>query len=316
MEKTLPKQILQYAIIEELGHGPAGQILKAWDTGLERIVCLKLIRPELMECRGFKARCLSTRRGLSEIAHPNIGNIFGMHQTDGQYIIVEEYIDGMFLDEQIARGPMEINAFLNTATQIAAGLDQAHSKLIIHGNLKPTNIIIQPDGHVKIVDFGLSTLPWEREHSEVPHSIKDARYRSPEEISSGEVSPLSDLFSLGAIFFELLSGEPAFKGPNPREIQKQIQSRQTDPDLMPTRAQKRLPGDCILMVNKLLAHWPNERFKNTTQLMITLEEMKSFEEGTTSRTFLPVWLDAPRMYLMISVLVALLVVLWLVLTTN
>ena len=298
----MPKQILQYAILEELGHGPAGQMLKAWDTGLERIVSLKLLKPELMECRAFKARCLSTRRGLSEIAHPNI--------------IVEEYIDGIFLDERIVRGPMDVDIFLKIATQIAAGLNHAHANLIIHGNLKPTNVIVQPDGHVKLIDFGLSTFPWEKENGEVPHSIKDARYRSPEEISSGEITALSDLFSLGAIFFELLSGKPAFTGANPREVQKQIQIRQIDPDLMPTRAQKRLPGDSILMVNKLLAHWPNERFNSTAELLITLEEMKSFEEGSKSRTFLPIWLDAPRMYLMTSVLVALLVVLWLVLTTN
>ena len=312
MENGCKQRLLHYAIVEKLGEGGSGQVYKARDTERQRIVALKLLKPQLTETVAFRAHCLTAINRLSGCCHPNICSVFGIHKVDESHLIVTAYLKGATLRELIQRGPMDYHTFLNIAAQIADGLTFAHERLVTHGNIKPSNVMVTGDGQVKIMDFGLLCFRDTDEVKGVESSLERLSYLAPEQITGEPVTQLADFFSLGVLFYELLTGRRPFIGDTRETVENSILHDR--PDFKTLRA-KKIPGDTILMIEKLLAKNPVERFSSAGELSITLQAMRSFEQESATRKFLQVKPRIPRQYLVISLLAFLLVVLWYVVTT-
>jgi len=313
MEQHIPQQVLHYVTAEKLGEGFTGETHKAWDTVLERFVALKFLRRDLTDDTAFRAQCLATLRELTAADHPNIATIFGVHKVEDIYVIAMELVEGQTLREIIRSGPISNEQFLDIARQTAAALNYAHEHHILHGCLNPTNIVIREDGSVRVIDFGLSTRPIERNNPDFVPPVETARYRAPEEITGEEITPLADLFSMGAVFYEALAGATAFPGNAIKEIEDAI--LENDPDFARLQPDQKTPGDTVLVLEKLLAKKPVDRFANAAELQVTLDEIVRFEENDKIREFLKVKPTTSREYLMISLLAALLLIFWLVITT-
>ena len=314
MEQTAPEQILHYVTAEKIGEGRTGTVFKTWDTVLERFVALKILRPELMAIRSFRAQVLSTLRALSDSDHPNIATLYGVHKLDdGRYVVASELTEGNSLRGLIRRGPIDNETFLEIARPVVSALRFAHDRHILHGNIRPSNIVMREDGSVRLLDFGMSTLVVEREVRNYPADTEIIRYRAPEQITGEELTPLADLFALGAVFYEALAGAPAFPGTHRETVEEKILHEQ--PDFNRLQPDQRTPGDTILVLEKLLGKDTEDRFSGTGQVEITLREIDTFEKTERSRRTFAVKPEGSRGYLMISLLAALLVIFWLVITT-
>jgi serine/threonine protein kinase len=311
MEELAPVCIAGYKIIEKLGEGPSGQVFKAWDKACQRTVALKLLKPELTEPAAFLAQCQPSINSLSENRHPNVCSIFGVHRNDAMYVLAMEYLQGTTLREVISLGPLENSRFLEIAAQIAAGLKHASGLGVTHGNLKPSNIIITSEKVVKIMDFGLSRFAGGQAVSG-ECTFEMLHYLAPEQIRGERATPLSDMFALGVLCFESLTGRRPFSGDSRETLTHSILHDNPDFQIMAARG---IPGDTILLIEKLLAKNPESRFSSAAELLVTLQEMQSFEQKSPTRKFLQVKPQTARQYLLISLLAALLLVLWYLLTT-
>ncbi len=313
MEQSVPKQILHYVPAEKIGDGLTGDVYKTWDTVLERFVALKILNPDLMQHTAYRAQVLGTLRALADTDHPHICSLYGVHKADDLYIVAMELIEGRTLREILLEGPFSKEKLLDLAVKIAGALNHAHSRHILHGNLTPANIMIREDGSVRVLDFGFSTLPIERDQHDFTVSAEIMRYRAPEQITGEEITPLADLFSLGAVLYEVISGSPAFPGTDCRWIEDAILEK--DPDIESLVPDTKTPGEIILLLEKLLAKKPEDRFRHAAELQISTTEIISFEKSRPVKEFFDVKPSTPRQYLMLSLLAALLIIFWLVITT-
>jgi len=312
MDDGIKQRLLHYSRLERIGERGSGQVYKAWDSIRQRTVALKLLWPELIGTDSFRAHCLLAVNTLSHCSHRNICSVFSIHQVDETYVIVTEYLEGKTLEELIREGPLDNTTFLNIAAQIADGLEYAHDQLIMHGNIKPSNFMVTGQGQIKIMDFGLSCYPAVKKATGAGLSLETLHYLAPERITGEPVTPLSDLFSLGVLFYEMSVGGRPFTGDVPKSVEHSILHDQPDFQIM---RDKKVPGDTILLIEKLLAKNPAVRFGSAGELSITLNAMRSFERESSTRKFLQVKPHSPRQYLLISLLAVLLVVLWYVVTT-
>jgi serine/threonine-protein kinase len=313
MATSVPKQILHYVPAEKIGSGITGDVYKAWDSVLERFVALKLLNPELMEHTAYRAQVLGTLRALADTSHPHICSLYGVHKADDRYVVAMELIEGHTLRELLREGPWTGDRFLDLAVKAAGALNHAHSRCILHGNVTPANIAYCDGGDLRVLDFGFSTLPIERDNPDYTVSAETVRYRSPEQITGEEVTPLSDLFSLGAVLYEVLTGSPAFSGTDRRWIEDAILEQ--EPSYTSLLPDARTSGAIVLVLEKLLAKKPDERFTHAGELQITLTEVISFGKRKPVREFFDVKPTTSRQYLMLSFLAALLIIFWLVITT-
>jgi serine/threonine protein kinase len=311
MQELAPVSISGYKIIEKLGEGPSGQVFKAWDEACQRTVALKLFKPELTDQAAFLAQCRPAINSLSENRHPNVCSIFGVHRNDTRYVLVMEYLQGATLREIVSLGLLDNNRFLDIVAQIATGLKHAYELGVTHGNLKPSNITFTGEKVVKIMDFGLSCFAGGRAVSG-ECAFEMFHYLAPEQIRGEPATPLSDMFALGVLCFESLTGRRPFSGDSRETLTHSILHDKPDFQIMASRG---IPGDTILLIEKLLAKNPENRFGGAAELLVTLQEMQSFEQKSPTRKFLQVKPQTARQYLLISLLAALLLVLWYVLTT-
>jgi len=220
------KMIGPYTIVGHAGSGGMGQAYLARDPRLDRTVVLKFISDALQSDDSSRKRFLHEARMASAVDHPNVCTIYEISQYDDIDVIVMQYAQGRTLKEELAHGPVELDRLLEIATQITSGLAAAHDEGIIHRDLKPANIIITPKGQVKILDFGLAK-PLDRRRSfgqseqitQAGTIIGTPAYMSPEQVRSGELDARSDIFSLGTILYEMLTGRSAFSGPDRSTIE-------------------------------------------------------------------------------------------------
>ncbi|MDR3698730.1 MAG: protein kinase [Candidatus Sulfopaludibacter sp.] len=222
-----------YRILSTLGSGGMGRVYLAEDTRLARKVALKTLTPGLVHNARALGRFEQEARSASALNHPNILTIYEVGQFEGSHYIVSEFIDGITLREKLAGGRLGVDAALDIATQVAAGLAAAHAAGIEHRDIKPENIILRNDGLVKIVDFGIAKLSRETGSEErVPGAalsatlpgvvLGTARYMSPEQARGLPAAQGTDVFSLGAVLYEMLAGKPAFEGDTTSDVIAEI----------------------------------------------------------------------------------------------
>jgi serine/threonine-protein kinase len=311
MDQQIPEKVLKFRIIEKLGQGKNGIVYLARDPDRETPVALKVLGPEITEDDYFRKQGKSALKAVATIEHPNIGRVHEIIEDGTRLLISQEFIDGRTLRQIIDHQPLVPSAFLELATRAAAGLDEAHRREIPHGNLHPGNIMVDRDGTVKLTDFGLPRrlgLGLDTD-DEIEFPGDAVRYASPEEIKGHPRELPSDFFSLGLIFFEMLTGQPAFKRDSREETAEAI--LKAEADFLPLR-RAHVPGDIQLLLRQMLAKNINDRCRSCGELAVTVESITAFEQDQAKRTAPPKKARSPRPYLIVSLLAVIVFILWMI----
>jgi serine/threonine protein kinase len=221
--------ISHYEILAPLGHGGMGSVYKAFDTRLKRVVALKFIRPELWQSRESQKRFFAEARAAALLDHPNICTVYEIDESEGHAFIALAFIAGQSLRQKIHAGPLAIEQAIDIAAQVASGLNAAHEKGVVHRDIKPTNLIVTGEGVVKIVDFGVAQVSSETSVTGVGMTVGTVAYMSPEQAQGEAVDGRSDIWSLGVVLFEMLTGRLPFPGEKPAPMLSSILHRAPDP---------------------------------------------------------------------------------------
>ena len=272
-----------YKIREKLGAGGMGQVYEACDTRLDRKVALKLLSSELVADRSALDRFEREARAASALNHPNICTIYDVGEHEDQPYIVMELLEGETLAERISGGELGTDEVLAIGIQVADALDAAHGAGIIHRDIKPENVIINSRGHAKVLDFGLATMSTSRTQADAAGSapvtvlteryalMGTAPYMSPEQARGEDVDARSDLFSLGAVLYEMGTGHRAFGGETAAATFEAILFRNpTDP----VRLNPAFNGDLEAMILKALEKNPAERYQSSRDLTVDLRRLQ------------------------------------------
>lgn len=207
------KSISHYNIIKKIGEDGMGEVFRAEDTKLKRFVVLKLLAREFTQNEDRNAKLRKDARTVSAMKHRNIGTIHEINELpDGQYFIVMEYYEGDSLRDKMRQSILSETEIFDIAIQIASGLQKAHAKGVIHQDINPGKIIITKEGLVKIMDFGLARLKDPANQSQIRTSKESVTYMSPEQLQSGKIDQQTDIWALGVLLYEMLTGSPPFKG--------------------------------------------------------------------------------------------------------
>jgi serine/threonine protein kinase len=220
------QQIGRYKIRSAIGKGGMGEVFLAEDTELERLIALKILPQDLANDTERMRRFVREAKSASALNHPNIITIHEIGKTDDTHFIATEYIEGETLHSRLKTEPMNLNTVLDVAVQVASALDAAHQAGIVHRDIKAENVMIRPDGFVKILDFGIAKLIEKRNElveAEAATAIKaegtspgmiigTASYMSPEQARGKDIDARSDIFSFGVVLYEMITGKQPFAG--------------------------------------------------------------------------------------------------------
>jgi len=257
----------RYEVMGLLGAGGMGVLYKAADSQLDRAVALKFLPPQWSANEKFKQRFLREARAAAALDHANICAIYEVGETkEGQLFIAMAHYDGETLHQKIARGPVEVDEALSLTAQAASGLAAAHGRGIVHRDIKPANLMVTEDGTVKILDFGLAKTA-EAGLTESGMRLGTPAYMSPEQTRGEEIDGRSDLWSLGVVLYEMLTGTRPFRGERNSTIIHAIRHDEPDP---PRDLRADLPPEVEGLVLRLLAKDPEDRYESARVLADTL----------------------------------------------
>ncbi len=207
--------IAHYRVLDKIGEGGMGEVFKAEDTRLQRFVALKFLPARLAGDGHAKRRFRSEALAASALDHPNICAIYDIGETDdGMLFLAFAYCEGQTVKERILARNLTVEESVDIAIQVASGLEQAHKRGIVHRDIKPANVIVSPEGIAKILDFGVAKIESGADITATAMTVGSPAYMSPDQIRAAPPEPSSDLWSLGAMLYEMLTGERAFKGEN------------------------------------------------------------------------------------------------------
>ena len=227
-----------YEILAPIGQGGMGAVWRARDTRLNRIVAIKVLRGDQTSQPDFAARFEREAKAISIFNHPHICTVHDFGAADGQQFLVMEYLDGETLAARLGRGPMRLQEFLRCALEVADALNQAHRQGFVHRDLKPANVMLTKSG-AKVLDFGLARAVRRTEGQEAETITEPLTregtiigtypYMSPEQLQGREVDARSDIFSFGAVLYEMITGQRAFAGESTASIIAAVLEHQPPP---------------------------------------------------------------------------------------
>jgi eukaryotic-like serine/threonine-protein kinase len=275
----------RYEIRAPIGEGGMGEVYLALDTQLDRSIALKILTADVARDPQRLHRFLQEARAASALSHPNVAHIYEIGEAQGTHFIAMEYVEGEGLDKKIGGRPLEVNEILEIAIQIADALDEAHSKGIIHRDIKSSNIMIAARGRVKVLDFGLAKLSAPgggadlTSDSQLATRVKTSpgivmgtvNYMSPEQAMGREVDQRTDIFSFGVVLYEMSTGRLPFSGATITETIDRISHSQ--PEAI-ARLNYSIPPELEVVVKKALRKDRDDRYQTVHDLLVDLRELK------------------------------------------
>ena len=276
-------------------------VYRAFDPHIARPLAVKVLKSEFLRDRQYADRFLREAKAAGALSHPNIVTIYDVGEADGTPYIVMELLEGRPLDRVLQDGPLDAATTLRISIQLAEALAFAHAQRVVHRDIKPSNIILAPDGHsVKLLDFGIARvgdMVFEAEsvRTQAGQVLGTPRYMSPEQALGSEIDGRSDLFSVGVVMYEMLSGRRAFQGGSSATLAIQIVQR--DPEPLATVAPS-TPGGVQFIVSKLLSKQPEMRFADGRQLADAMrKELAALTaagaEAEMRQSYLPIQVRLP-----------------------
>ncbi len=273
------KTISHYKILAKIGEGGMGVVYKAEDTKLKRTVALKFLPNEFTRDKDAKDRFIQEAQAAGALDHPNICTVYEINEVNDQTFIVMAYIEGQNLKDRLKSGLIEIEDALEIATQVAEGLQEAHENGIIHRDIKPANIALTAKGQAKIMDFGLAKLSWGVDLTKTATIMGTAAYMSPEQAKGEKVDHRTDIWSLGAMLYEMLAGERPFRGYHDSAAIHSILNEEPEPV---SRLREGIPTDLDRIVQKALEKDPSDRYESMQAIILDLKAIASGANSSSS----------------------------------
>lgn len=267
--------VSHYTIIEKIGAGGMGVVYKAVDTRLERPVALKFLPPHLLCDADARTRFEHEARSASALNHPNIATIYEIDEAEGQCFIAMELVEGRSLKEIFKDRVLSQDEILDIAVQIGQGLGAAHRRDVVHRDIKPDNIMVTEDNRTKIMDFGLAKLKGATRVTRTATTVGTLQYMSPEQARGRETDRRSDIFSFGAVLYEMITGRKAFRGDNEAAVINSILNQ--DPEPL-ARYKRDVPEGLQRIVDKALAKDREERYQHADDMVADLKRERRISE--------------------------------------
>ncbi|HHV94577.1 MAG TPA: Stk1 family PASTA domain-containing Ser/Thr kinase [Firmicutes bacterium] len=272
----------RYEIRERIGEGGMAVVYKAKDKLLHRCVAVKVLREQYASDEDFVERFRREAQAAASLSHPNVVNIYDVGEIGNTHYIVMEYVPGINLKELIRReGKLSPERSVSIAIQVAAALGHAHRKHLVHRDIKPHNILITPEGNVKVTDFGIARAMSTATLTQTGQVIGSVHYFSPEQARGGVTSEQSDIYSLGIVLYEMLTGKVPFTGETP--IAVALQQLQ-DPVPSPREIDPTIPKSLDSVILKALAKDPKNRFRSAEEFIRALQDTNLAAPFTAART--------------------------------
>jgi len=290
----------RYRVLEELGQGSMGIVYKAHDPNLDLILAVKVLRPECLQGETLVKRFLAEARVLGRLDHPNIVRVYNVDEDQGTVYIAMEFLEGEGLNDLAKRKRLSPEEIADLGAKIAEGLGYAHSKGIVHRDVKPGNILVRSDGKPKITDFGIARIEDTAEHlrTQAGEVLGTPAYMSPEQVLSEPVDGRSDIFSLGIILYELCAGERPFRGDSLGAVFQAITQAMPVPLL---ERHPEIPAALAEVVERCLRRNPANRFQSGEDLAAALRacfrkespaEVAPVDSPQTRKNAVPAWVFA------------------------
>ena len=264
--------ISHYRILERLGVGGMGEVWLAEDTKLGRKVAIKLLAAHLVSDDDVQKRFEREAKAAAGLSHPNICTVFEIDTADGKPFLATEYVRGESLEAKVECGPLPLAEALDIAGQIAEGLQTAHRGGVVHRDVKPGNILVTPEGRVKILDFGLALLTEGSKLTQLDTTVGTAAYMSPEQAQGREVDHRTDVWALGCVLYEMVAGQRPFKGQYDQALLYEVVNE--EPEAL-TGLRSGVPMDLELAVNKCLEKDRVKRYQDVGELSVDLDRAAS-----------------------------------------
>ncbi len=276
------KSVSHYRILEKLGEGGMGVVYKAEDVKLKRIVALKFLPSHALGSDEDKQRFLKEAQAAASLDDTNICTVHEIDEADDRTFIAMAYIEGQSLKQRIASGPLKIDEAVGIGIQIASGLQDAHESGIVHRDIKSGNIMVTTKGQVKIMDFGVAKLTKETSVTEAGTTVGTAAYMSPEQTRGEDVDHRTDIWSLGVVLYEMITGQKPFLGDYEQAVVYSILNEEPEPM---TGLRSGVPMELERIVGKALTKDPAERYQHIDELLVDLKRLR--REGETTSKVLP-----------------------------
>ena len=262
----------RYEIIKELGRGAMGLVYQAHDPEIDRLIALKVLREDRLTSAAFVQRFLKEARAIGRLSHPRIVTVYDVGQDHGTIYIAMELLQGEPLNVLLEKKKFSPEEVGNLGMQVAETLDYAHQKGIVHRDIKPSNILVQPDGQIKITDFGIAHIedPEASVQTQAGEILGTPAYMSPEQVMGQPADGRSDLFSLGIILYELSTGKRPFGGPNLAAI---FQSISQDNPPSPSELNPAIPKNLSKAIMRCLEKNPASRYPTGKELAEALRSI-------------------------------------------
>ena len=266
--------ISHYKILSELGRGGMGVVYKAEDLKLKRQVALKFLRSELLEDPEHKERFLREAQAAAALDHPNICTVYEIDEADGQTFLSMAYLEGETVKEKIKARPLKVEDALDIAIQTAQGLQAAHEKGVVHRDIKSANLMVTPQGpdkfNVKVMDFGLAQLAERSQPTKTATMLGTPAYMSPEQSQCLPTDRRTDIWSLGVVIYEMVTGRLPFEGERQQAVLYAIANEEAEPI---TALRAGLPMDLESIVGKALAKDAAERYQHVEEMIVDLKSL-------------------------------------------